>query len=135
MLKNKLKLQVDSNSNKIQIFFFFIYNVIKREKFLINLLFCTKNDSNYIFFRTLLCNCLVSLEIGFLWFGQSYSKYMYFTRDIYIYIYSSLLLNSLLRLNVTSLLQIYNRSSHYVHQTHLKNIILSYFIFENKYSQ
>lgn len=42
-----------------------LYNIIKREKLLINYYF-VERMIQIIFFRTLLCNCLVSLEIGFL---------------------------------------------------------------------
>lgn len=43
-----------------------LYNIIKREKLLINYYF-VERMIQIIFFRTLLCNCLVSLEIGFLY--------------------------------------------------------------------
>lgn len=42
-----------------------LYNIIKREKLLINYYF-VERMIQIIFFRTLLCNCLVSLEIEFL---------------------------------------------------------------------
>lgn len=64
-LKNKLKLQVYFKLGTRMRFKIVLYNIIKREKLLINYYF-VERMIQIIFFRTLLCNCLVSLEIGFL---------------------------------------------------------------------